>query len=98
MQPVHPVVVVEDDEEIRDSMRDALEIEGYAVSTYSNGKEALDGLRKLGIPCLILLDLMMPVMNGWEFLQAMKAERFAEVPVYVVSAIADQRQVTEAGA
>jgi CheY-like chemotaxis protein len=64
-----------------------LELEGYRVSTVSNGKEALDLLRVIEPPCLILLDLMMPVMNGWEFLKAQKGDSaLATIPVVVVSA------------
>jgi CheY-like chemotaxis protein len=85
------VLVVEDDDNIRETVRQILELEGYAVHTAENGKRAIEILETLTYPCLILLDLMMPVMNGWEFLEARsKNAVMAALPVIVVSAVADQ--------
>jgi CheY-like chemotaxis protein len=85
------VMVVEDDQSIREAVRQVLEMEGYTVHTAENGKQALETLQKMPYPCLILLDLMMPVMNGWQFLEARKKNSvIAELPVVVVSAIADE--------
>ena len=62
------VLIVEDDESIREMMRHVLEIEGYSVSIANNGKEALDSLNQdSDLPSIILLDLMMPVLDGWQF-------------------------------
>ena len=81
------LLVVEDDADIRDSLREVLEAEGYAVCTASNGQEALELLSTQRHPCLILLDLMMPVMGGVEFLTKKSEERaLAGIPVVVVSA------------
>jgi CheY-like chemotaxis protein len=69
-----------------------LELEGYEVVTASNGQEALRMLTNIDQPCLIVLDLMMPVMNGWEFLDALNtgnAPEAAHAPIIVVSAAAD---------
>ena len=53
----------------------------------SNGKEALESMRKDGLPALILLDLMMPIMNGWQFrLELRQIPEFAKIPVVVLSA------------
>src|SRR4051812_42751331 len=61
------VLVVDDDPTIRDALHMILEAEGYHVETAANGAEALSCLREGQPPCLIVLDLMMPVLNGWQF-------------------------------
>jgi CheY-like chemotaxis protein len=80
------VMVVDDDADIRDSIGDILELRGYEVRRAANGREALERLREGPRPCVILLDLMMPVLNGWEFraAQATDAE-LAAVPVVIIS-------------
>ncbi len=83
------ILVVEDDAEIRDLLREVLEEEGFVVAAAEHGKEALDALEAGVQPALILVDLMMPVMNGWELLDALR-ERFPTIPVTVVSAVADR--------
>ncbi len=82
------ILVVEDDVDIRDALVGILRDEGYEVFGAANGQEALDYLNgRERQPALILLDLMMPVMNGWQFraAQQQRAE-IAEVPVVVISA------------
>jgi CheY-like chemotaxis protein len=80
------VLVVDDDADIRDSIGDILELRGYNVSRAANGREALDRLRRGPLPCLILLDLMMPVLNGWEFRAEQRGDaELAEVPVVIIS-------------
>jgi CheY-like chemotaxis protein len=87
------ILLVEDDQEIRESLKDALELEGYEVVGAANGREALDTLPIMGKPCLILLDLMMPVMNGWEFAEALQEdEDLAEIPIIVVTAFGQELQ------
>ncbi len=82
-----PVLVVDDDDAIRDSLSMLLEDEGYPVATASNGREALDYLHRGPRPCLILLDLKMPVMNGQEFRLAQQRDRtLSAIPVAVISA------------
>lgn len=87
----HTVLVVEDDLEIRESLVDVLEGSGYRVITASNGREALRTLALLETaPCLILLDLMMPIMDGRSFrAEQMRMPGLADVPVVVVSAYRD---------
>lgn len=86
------ILVVEDNKEIQDSLKVALEVEGYNVFTADNGKEALDSLRKNPTPCLILLDLMMPVMNGWEFVEEVSKDiMLSSIPIVVVSAYGDKK-------
>jgi CheY-like chemotaxis protein len=78
------VLVVDDEPDIRDSLRDALEDEGYEVAVARNGREALDALATLPRPVGIILDIIMPVMSGIEFYAAMQADaRFAGTPVLV---------------
>jgi len=94
------IIVVEDDDAIRDTIREVLELEGYTVQAFPNGKTALDALSHCEAPCLILLDLMMPVMNGWEFLEARKAcgDTIVAIPVYIVSAVAERGELQGIGA
>ena len=91
---MHIVLVVEDDADIRDLVAETLRPEGYTVVEAANGQEALDWLRSNARPCLILLDLMMPVLSGPELLELMaEDEVLASLPVVVVSAIADRGSV-----
>ncbi len=64
-----------------------LEDEGYAVETAANGAEALEQLRHLPAPSAVLPDLLMPVMNGWRFLQLVNSGRPPDFPAVVVSAV-----------
>ena len=83
------VLVVDDDVHIRYALVDALEDEGYRALCASNGAEALQVLREMpNPPALILLDLMMPVMDGWQFrAQQRRDPLLSKIPVVVVSAI-----------
>jgi CheY-like chemotaxis protein len=84
---VPQVLIIEDDLDIRDALGQILEEEGYSVATAANGREALQRLRSGPPPRLILLDLMMPVMNGWQFRAEQKQDpALAEIPVVVISA------------
>jgi len=85
--PCPGVLVVDDDPDIRDSLREVLEDEGYTVSSVANGREALDYLRSGKRPCVILLDLMMPVMDGWQFRREQKQDAtIADIPLVVITA------------
>lgn len=82
-----PILVVEDDADARAALIDILEISGFPAVPAGNGREALDYLRRSSTPSCIILDLMMPEMNGWEFRAAQKNDpTIASVPVIVVSA------------
>jgi CheY-like chemotaxis protein len=82
----HTVLVVEDEHELREMMRDALELNGYAVVTAEDGQDALDKISGIENLCLVILDLLMPVMNGWEFVDRMRQRaELASVPVVVHS-------------
>jgi CheY-like chemotaxis protein len=81
-------LVVDDNDDVREMMTVALELEGHHVYTAANGQQALTQLENGLRPAVILLDLMMPVMNGWEFRSALKRDkRFSDIPVIVVSAL-----------
>lgn len=90
----HSILVVEDDEDIRNALTDLLEDEGYHTEAAVNGKEALRILGEIPKPCLVLLDMMMPIMNGRQFLdEVMKDSRLAPIPILIVSAIADKTNI-----
>jgi CheY-like chemotaxis protein len=82
------ILVVEDDAVARQSMKTFLEGEGYRVACVANGQEGMDYLTKLAEPPnLILLDLSMPVMDGWQFRKRQRlAPAFASIPVVLLSA------------
>ena len=80
------VLVVEDDAALRQSLLEFLGDEGYRGLGAENGRQALDLLDRIEPPSLILLDLMMPVMDGWAFLAAREAAgRQGEAPVVLLS-------------
>jgi CheY-like chemotaxis protein len=81
------VVVVEDEEDICETLRDVFEDEGYNVGVASNGLEALALIRRLpDKPCIVILDLMMPIMDGNEFYRELKADpAFDDVPVVITT-------------
>jgi CheY-like chemotaxis protein len=85
------ILVVDDDEDIRETLRIALELQGYHVLTAGNGREALDALRRGPRPGMILLDLMMPVLDGWTFAEALdKDPALSDLPILVITAYADR--------
>lgn len=88
------IVVVDDDESIRFAISDSLEDMGYQVVVATDGQDALDKLRAAPeLPCLVLLDLMMPGMDGWAFRAVQKSDpHLANIPVVVLTADAHVRQ------
>jgi CheY-like chemotaxis protein len=85
------ILVVEDDQALREGLSDALLLEGYRVESAENGQTALRILKKGVRPCLILLDLMMPVMDGWTFRQELlKDPALSDIPVVVMTAASMQ--------
>ncbi len=80
------VMIVDDDPDIREALAQLLEIEGHDVSTAGDGRCALELLRGRP-PDVVVLDLMMPVMDGWEFREAQRKDpRLSAIPVIVISA------------
>jgi CheY-like chemotaxis protein len=86
-RPREPVLVVEDDRDIREATIGLLHAMGFRTLEAANGREALGALAGGARPCLILLDLMMQIMNGWDFLEAMMHDaELRRIPVIIVSA------------
>jgi CheY-like chemotaxis protein len=83
--PTKTIVVVDDEEGICETLRDVFEDEGYTVAIASNGAEALALLRSMPVrPCIVILDLLMPILDGNAVYRAMKADpALASVPVVV---------------
>jgi CheY-like chemotaxis protein len=81
------VLVVEDDQDIREALVHVLHDEGFVVDMATNGLEALDLIRRRGAPDVILLDLLMPIMSGTELLSILRrTPPLASIPVVVMSA------------
>jgi CheY-like chemotaxis protein len=90
------VMIVDDDDAIREALEDVLSDEGYDVVGVSDGQQALDyllaDLHPAKRPSAILVDLWMPVMDGWKFLDALLEDpRFSRIPLVVLTAARDQR-------
>ena len=84
------VLLVEDDPDLLGSLAAFLEAEGYEVECARHGLEALGRLRGGFAPAVILLDLMMPIMTGWEFRHAQRQDReLSRIPVIVISGMED---------
>ena len=86
-----PVLVVEDHDDTREMVATLLAAEGFNVVTAENGRRGLERLTRTR-PCLVLLDLMMPVMTGWEFRRAQMSlpdDELATVPVLLLTAVPD---------
>jgi CheY-like chemotaxis protein len=81
------ILIVEDDTDLREALSEVLRDEGYSVAMAADGREALDRLRRQSLPSLILLDLTMPVMNGWQFRAEQRQDpALSGIPVVVLSA------------
>jgi CheY-like chemotaxis protein len=82
------IVVVDDDNDVREAICEILHGEGYATTAATNGQEAIEWLRSSSErPELIILDLMMPVMDGWTFLSGIESDpRLKNIPVAMMSA------------
>jgi CheY-like chemotaxis protein len=93
----HCILIVDDDADVRESIGDALEEEGYRVAGASNGKEALRLLKDEKLrPDLILLDIMMPEMDGWAFrAEQRKDPELAQIPVLVFTAYGSPKDVAQ---
>src|SRR5919108_5374291 len=86
--PSPVVLIVEDDANLRDVLAETLKFEGYDAQVAANGLHALERLQHIDPPDVIVLDLMMPVMDGWGFRDALRLmPAIRDVPVVVVSAM-----------
>src|SRR5882724_3555822 len=85
------VMVVDDNADIREAICGVLEAEGYTALSVEHGQQALDLIDQGRRPCVVLLDLMMPVMSGWEFMKAVNQKHdLDDLPIVVVSAFSEQ--------
>jgi len=83
------ILIVEDEQDLSDLLLDVLETEGHRARTAGNGLEALSRIEERR-PQLILLDMMMPVMDGWQFIERLRAnEEWTNIPVVVMTAVYD---------
>jgi CheY-like chemotaxis protein len=81
------VLIVDDDLDAREALAELLESRGYSVTSAGNGREALNYLRTASLPGIIILDLMMPMMDGWEFLEHQSRDfALLQIPVIVLTA------------
>lgn len=88
------LLLVEDEHDIREQLRELFEEEGFEVVEARNGVEALDCLRQGLEPAIVLMDLMMPRMNGWELLQNMRHDaQIPDIPIVVTSAVSDAQLI-----
>lgn len=93
------ILVVEDEADIREPIVTYLESEGYSVESADNGWRALEKIKKGDGPDLILLDMKMPGMNGWEFAKAYRSQLQNPSPILVITAAADaEARAREVGA
>jgi len=91
------IMVVEDDDDVREALMPVLEYEAYDVVGAANGREAIDRLRDAEPPSLILLDLMMPVMDGSQFrTEQLRDPLLASIPVIILSADGTVREKARA--
>jgi CheY-like chemotaxis protein len=87
---------VEDEDDTRDAMLELLSRESYAALGAANGVEALRLLTRGRVPAVILLDLRMPVMDGWELCRVLQSSpNLAEIPIAIVSAMSEPRGLPE---
>jgi CheY-like chemotaxis protein len=86
------VMVIDDDEDVREVLRDFIEDLGYRPVVAANGQEGLEVIRELDEPpCVILLDLMMPIMDGWQFLEVVSADAsLAGIPIVISTSAPDR--------
>ena len=93
------IFIVEDDDNIREIFSLALKFEGYDVESFANGQEAIDRLRKTIEPCLVLLDMMMPVLNGEGFMEQFHKlpATIIPIPVFLISATSTKQESQKMG-
>jgi len=97
--PTHEILVVDDDRGIRETLAALLEREGYEVRSAENGQVALDIIRREHKPDLMLLDLMMPILSGFELLEMLEDgdPDLDTIPIFVVSAFNAPMTTTSRG-
>ena len=93
-QPAPVILVVDDEPDARETLRELLEYEGYTVAVAADGREAMERLASVdfaGRACIILLDLFMPVMNGWDLVERLRSDGTASrVKVVITTSAPNQ--------
>lgn len=93
------ILVIEDDDDLRDVLVEVLKVGGYEAYGVENGQVALERLRQDPLPCVMLVDLNMPVMNGWKFMERCDQDpRLRDIPRIVISVFAEQLRKVRAHA
>lgn len=92
MTELKKILIIEDEKVILHTLKDFLEVEGYDVLIAGNGKAALELLEKTEMPDLLLLDMKMPKMNGWDFAKAYSEKFKVRAPIIVATAAVDAEQ------
>ena len=91
----HSIMIIDDEHDTRVALRQILEAEGYYVFSATNGRDALEILKWVKPPGLILLDLMMPLMSGWDFIkEKRKTPNLADIPTVIITAGAGVAEAT----
>jgi two-component system chemotaxis response regulator CheY len=88
--PERPILIIDDDPAIRATVAEILMSEGYSVETATNGADGLQSLDRLD-PALVLLDMRMPILDGWGFARALQS-RGVRIPILVMTAAQDARR------
>lgn len=89
------VLIVDDDPDVREALELVVGLAGFPVTTAKNGKEAVEFLRQNQGPCTVLLDLMMPIMDGWEVLEIVESEKLLPLTrILVLTAFHEPRLPT----
>ena len=93
---LHKVLLVDDESEMVNSLKEGLELQGYSVITAQDGNSALEMVRNEA-PHLILLDLMLPGLDGYHVLKLLKSdERYRQIPILVITARGDDKDLMQA--
>jgi CheY-like chemotaxis protein len=99
MNAITTLLVVDDDADLREVVANAIQRDGLRVVEAADGREALDRILACGLPTLILLDMNMPVMDGWQLAAELKARSLTGAPIVVITAAHDaEKSATEIGA
>ena len=94
LSPGLPLMIIDDDNDLRDALADIMADVGYEVASFDDARKAFAALENGLTPFLILLDLMMPGMSGWEFRAAqLENPRLAPIPVVIVTAATSVNEV-----
>ena len=99
MKDAHRILVVDDNDALRENLTEALELEGFAVEAVASGQAALAALGRDPLPAVVLIDMLMPGMSGQELVAALRRDpRLARLKVALVSGLAPTREALQVDA